>query len=352
MSQGLLADEVEGMARADALTARAGLPLVLEALRALGLDQAIGEHVQLRARASGYGETAKVEALVRLLAAGGECLDDIQTWQADAGLARRLGRPLPSADTLRHFLYAFHTEGLITAAQAKRPPGKEAYIPAESPALQGLGRVNQSLVQRVAAQGKGTRATLDHDATSLERHKREALPHYQGGRGYQPAAIYWVEQDLVVADEVPRRQRPGRHGQPPAHPAGLRKPARHRDGGFFPRRQRRLRRARVEVVGPPAAAGWPPGADRLHDQRRHDRPAAGPLRGRTRGDLAALRGAGRRDRLVHGGGVHARRLAQGRVAAALPRPAAPEEAGRAVWDGRRHEGPWPSPRTARGPGRI
>ncbi|MGH7646088.1 MAG: transposase, partial [Gemmatimonadales bacterium] len=34
-----------------------------------------------------------------------------------------------------------------------------------------------------------------------ESHKREAQPHYQGGRGSQPAALYWVEQDLVVADE-------------------------------------------------------------------------------------------------------------------------------------------------------
>lgn len=201
MSQGLLAYEVEVMGRADALTARAGLPLVLEAMRALGLDAAIAEHVQLRARASGYTEAAKVEALVLLLAAGGECLDDIQTLQADAGLERLLGRALPSADTLRHCLYAFHDEALITAAQQQRPPGKEAYIPAESPALQGLARVNTALVHRVAAQGRGTRATLDHDATLLESHKREALRHYKGGRGYQPAAIYWVEQDLVVADE-------------------------------------------------------------------------------------------------------------------------------------------------------
>jgi hypothetical protein len=74
-------------------------------------------------------------------------------------------------------------------------------VPAENAVLQGLGCVNVELVRRVAAQGKGIRATLDHDATIQESHKREAQPHYQGGRGYQPAAIYWVEQDLVVADE-------------------------------------------------------------------------------------------------------------------------------------------------------
>ena len=136
-----------------------------------------------------------------LLAAGGTCVDDIAGLRADAGLERLLGRRLPGADTLRQFLYACHDAELITAAQAQRRPDQVAYIPAENAPLQGLARVNTALVQRVAGQGRGTRATVDHDATIQESEKRAALAHYQGGRGYQPAALYWVEQDLVVADE-------------------------------------------------------------------------------------------------------------------------------------------------------
>jgi hypothetical protein len=187
--------------RPDTVTGRAGLPLVLETLRALGLDQAIADHVHVRERQSGYTETAKIEALVLLLAAGGDCLDDIRVLQADAGLTRLLDRTLPSADTLRHFLYAFHDDDLIAQAQAARPAGQVAYIPAENAALRGLAHVNTALVHRVAAAGRNPTATLDHDATIQESHKREALAHYQGGRGYQPAAIYWGEQDVVVADE-------------------------------------------------------------------------------------------------------------------------------------------------------
>ena len=201
MNQGLLPYTVEVVPDADGLTSRAGLPLVLETMRALGLDHAIAQHVHVRERQSGYGEAEKIEALVLLLAAGGDCLDDIAVLQADGGLGRLLGRRFPAADTLRHFLYAFHDDALIQQAQAARPAGQVAYIPAENPALQGLGRANVDLVHRLAAQGRSTTATLDHDATLQESHKREALPHYQGGRGYQPAAIYWVEQDLVVADE-------------------------------------------------------------------------------------------------------------------------------------------------------
>ena len=201
MSQGLLPYQVEVVERADTVTGRAGLPLVLETMRALGLPRLIHEQVRVRERQSGYTETEKIEALALLLAAGGDCVEDIAVLQAEGGLRRLLRRPFPSADALRDFLYAFHDDQLLLQAQAARPAGQVAYIPAETAALQGLGRVNTALVHRVAAQGRSTKATLDYDATIQESHKREALPHYQGGRGYQPAAIYWVEQDLVVADE-------------------------------------------------------------------------------------------------------------------------------------------------------
>jgi hypothetical protein len=39
------------------------------------------------------------------------------------------------------------------------------------------------------------------DASIIESHKREAYCHYDGGRGYQPEVVLWVEQDLIVADE-------------------------------------------------------------------------------------------------------------------------------------------------------
>jgi hypothetical protein len=238
MSQGLLPYTVEVVERADTMTGRAGLPLVLETMRALGLEQAIAAHLHVRERQSGYTETAKLEALVLLLAAGGDCFDDIRVLQADAGLSRLLDRTLPSADTLRHFLYAFHDDGLIRQAQAARPAGQVAYIPAETAALQGLAQVNTALVHRVATAGQCHTAPLDHDATIQESHKREALPHSQGGRGYQPAAVYWVEQDVVVADEVPGRERRRGDGDLAPHPAGLRQPPRLRHDLLLPGRQR------------------------------------------------------------------------------------------------------------------
>ena len=105
-------------------------------------------------------------------------------------------RPWPSPDALHDFLAAFHDE---EAAGAR--PADGAWIPAESPALRGLAEINQGVVQRAVAGLPMASATLDLDATVIESHKRDALPHFKGGRGYQPTAVLWAEQDLVVADQ-------------------------------------------------------------------------------------------------------------------------------------------------------
>lgn len=201
MKPGLLPYGVEVVEAAGAVTARGGLPLVVEAMRALGVSRAIKRHVRIRQRARGTDEVAMIEALVMLLAAGGECLDDMAVLRADQGLCRLLDREVPSPDVVRRFLYEFHDEELIEKSRRERGVGQVAYIPGENAALRGLAQVNVQLLDRVAAQGKSSKATLDHDATIQESHKRESLAHYKGGRGYQPAVIYWAEQDLVVADE-------------------------------------------------------------------------------------------------------------------------------------------------------
>lgn len=201
MSEPLLPFRIEVVPDDDTMTARAGLPLVVEVGRALGLRESVTRHVQVRQRQSGLPESDKVEDLVVLLADGGDCVDDLEALRADAGLQRLLGRRLGSADAYRRFLYEFHDERLLLEAQRARSPEQKAYIVAENAPLQGLHRVNADLVQRVAVLRPCSTATLDHDATIQESHKQEALPHYKGGRGYQPSVIYWAEQGLALADE-------------------------------------------------------------------------------------------------------------------------------------------------------
>jgi hypothetical protein len=198
--QGLLPYTIEVVDDDATLTAHAGLPLVLETMRALGVSEVLDGALGIRRRNSGATDAQKVEALVLLMAAGGECVEDIKVLRADKGL-QRLCSPLPSDDVLWTFLNAFHDERLIEQAQRERPLGQVAYIPRESAPLLGLARANVTLIRAFAAQERVRRATLDHDATIQESHKKEALAHYKGGRGYQPAALLWAELDVVVADE-------------------------------------------------------------------------------------------------------------------------------------------------------
>ena len=212
--QGILGFEFDPTGGEEQVTARAGLPLVLETMRALGLHDVIEEHVEIRKRNSGMTEAQYVEAIVLLLASGGECMDDMAVLGADKGLLRLLEMlKLPSADAVRQFLLAFHDEAAVIAAKASRGAGAKAWIVPESGALIGLARVQSHLVSRVNAHRPAKIATLEMDASIIESHKLQAMPHYDGGRGYQPEVVYWVEQDLIVADEfrdgnVPAGMRP------------------------------------------------------------------------------------------------------------------------------------------------
>jgi len=200
--QGILPFEIEATGEPEDVTARAGLPLVQEAMMALGVDELVREQVKIRERRSGYSEQEHVEALVLLLAAGGECLDDLQVLGADRGLLQLLGKEQwPSPEASRQFLHAFHDEKLLAKARREMERGETALLAPESAALESLGRVLVGSVRNLQRMRPGKVATLELDATCIESRKREATPLYTGGRGYQPEVVYWVEQDVVVADE-------------------------------------------------------------------------------------------------------------------------------------------------------
>ena len=93
------------------------------------------------------------------------------------------------------------TRGWWRPRRAVARRGRWPTSPTRTARSSGLARINTALIHALAAQGSCTRATLDHDATIQESHKREALAHYKDGRGYPPSAIYWVEQDVVIGDE-------------------------------------------------------------------------------------------------------------------------------------------------------
>lgn len=193
--QGILPYVLE-LAERDDVTARAGLPLVVETVRALGLD-GVSENVLPRPeRERGFTPEQKLEALVTLIAAGGERVEDVRVLGEDKGLEALLGCPFPSPDALLDFLSAFHDP----ACWDNRPADKKAWVPPESAGLRALEEINRALILR-GADPATTEATIDHDGTIVESHKREAKIAYEGTRGFQPLVAVWAEEQLIVADE-------------------------------------------------------------------------------------------------------------------------------------------------------
>ena len=178
------------------VTSRAGVPLVIELFRHLGVAQAIDAHVAVKQRQRGLPPSQLVESLVALWTSGGDRCQDLTTLREDEALATLLGHSLPAATTMRDFLEAFHGEdGPLGAA------GPQATIPLESAPLAGLGTANRTLVAGLQRWARETTATLDADATLVESHKDAATVAYDGTRGYQPVLVLWAEQDVILHDQ-------------------------------------------------------------------------------------------------------------------------------------------------------
>jgi hypothetical protein len=202
--QGMLPFMVE-LGDREEVTGRVGLTLVVEAARALGLDELVAEELKVAKRRRGSSEYEKLEALILLIAAGGDRVEDIRVLGGDdEGLRRLLGERLPGPDALLRLLNGFDDPKVWE----KRPKDEKSWVPPETAPLRALFEINRQVVAR-AANPETTTATIDHDGTIIEAHKREALIAYEGTRGYQPLVAVWVEEDLIVGDEFRDGNVPG-----------------------------------------------------------------------------------------------------------------------------------------------
>lgn len=201
---------------AEASSPHAGLLATSRAYRSLGVPDLIVALVKLRKRQRGYSEGQMAESLVLLQTVGGDCPEDIRLLANDSCLERGLGYRPPKVTAVREFLELFHDE-VVAMQRPSREVQKSFILPSTEP-LNALQEVQAHTVRRIARRYEQQEqpqriATVDMDATIIESHKQAALPHYEGGRGYQPMLAVWAEADLVLADEfrdgnVPARQEP------------------------------------------------------------------------------------------------------------------------------------------------
>ncbi len=166
--EGLLPFKLIEEESGEALTSYGGLPLVVETCEALGLARLVKQHVRIKQRNRGYAESKYVESVIALIAAGGDCLEDIERLGSDAGLKLLLGE-MASAEAVQFFLYGFHDEKLL-----ENRPEEGAFIATESEPLAGLWEVHREVVLKASRKEEPKQATIDQDATVVESHKEQS----------------------------------------------------------------------------------------------------------------------------------------------------------------------------------
>jgi hypothetical protein len=204
-TQSILPFKIELSPDSEKVTAHAGLPLIIECIRAIISK---GYYRKLR-DALGYQSWKTVrrhlDSLVMLVAVGGECLDDLARLRADAGLCKLVGFTPTSPTQAKEFLYRFHqaSDGrLLTAADDEKLSVRgKAQIRAEGPGLRALEETVMEVVRKIQALHPQHTATLDVDATIVEALKKMALKAYEGTIGYQPQMAWWAEQGVWICDE-------------------------------------------------------------------------------------------------------------------------------------------------------
>lgn len=179
------------------LTSYAGLPLLVETARALGVPSLVEKHLGKAVNSQAYSPWEVILESVSAIAVGAKSVEDVALLSRDGGFLELTEQSrLASKSTVLRFLYDAHE---LPTWQGGREGS--AVVPPESKTLRGLAQVNQEVVEAVQERLQEPTATVDLDATIIESHKDETLAHYDGGRGYQPYVAVWAETGLVLADE-------------------------------------------------------------------------------------------------------------------------------------------------------
>lgn len=217
--QGVLSYRIECEATRTDLTGLSGLAPFMDLACCSGLVESIRRNVNVCGE-QGWNDAQVVMSLILLNLAGGECVDDLDQLEADAGFCKLLrwcethglprrvrremarrwrkgrSRSVVSPSAARRFLGEFHDED----QEKLRVPGK-ALIPKASDNLLGLRKTNAEFLGWVQQVSRHVVATLDLDATLVETSKKDALYCYKHFKAYQPTPVYWAEQDLLLHSE-------------------------------------------------------------------------------------------------------------------------------------------------------
>lgn len=212
------------------LTPAAGLVLVAELDRALGVqaafDQAVGP---IKARRQGHGVGGLLVALAEMMLAGGDFLTDLDVRRADAAGAALRAVPDPPAST--------------TAAQLTRRLDEQDLAGIESAMAILARRAWRALPARRRDALAARRPTIDLDPSDIETYgadKQAMAYNYAGQRAGRVHPAVWAEAGWALAATLTPANADARPLAPgllrralAALPAGLGRPRLRADAGHF-----------------------------------------------------------------------------------------------------------------------
>jgi len=170
------------------LSAHAGFVLVHEALKKLGLIDLMKNFSLKR---SGFADEVVLQALIQLLAHGGQSLSDWDYLRHEKGFVLMMGNLAPADDTLYRYLKLLSLQVLERSSQC----GQVGFC------LE-LDLLQQKLVHDAWLQkGSPKVLTLDLDAMLIETDKRDALFCYESYKAYHPLNAYCPELEMLLAHE-------------------------------------------------------------------------------------------------------------------------------------------------------
>jgi hypothetical protein len=171
--------------REEQLTSHAGVVLVDELAKHLGIEQIVDEELHVKQRERGYTEGQAVTGLLYNLVLGGECLSDLEVLRGDPGTQELLAQEQVLAPrTAGEFLHKFDIGD-----------------------IRDLQRVNLRVQQRVRPQQASASCTIDLDSSIYEQvstRKEGSTKAYNGEIGYHPLLAFWAEEGELLFSHLRR----------------------------------------------------------------------------------------------------------------------------------------------------
>ena len=161
------------------VTARSGLVLYAEFMKAIGLEELVDRHMPRAESGRGFKAICYIRPLSMMLYGGGEAIEEVREIREDHPLREAIElERIPSCSAIGDWLRRMGERGGIG----------------------GMERINDGVVERVVRREERKGYTLMVDPTVIESAKREARMTYLGVKGYRPVVASFVDHNFILTE--------------------------------------------------------------------------------------------------------------------------------------------------------